>query len=70
MRARRLLFVATLAPGVVLAVTGAQVWQSPALLAFGVVWIAAAIAARRLSEPRRLGRHPRPPPASSPEIVP
>lgn len=69
-RGRRLLFVAVVAPGVSLAVTGAQVWQSPALLALGLMWILAAVAARRISEPRLLGRSPTPSSPSSRETTP
>lgn len=61
-RGRRLLFVAVVAPGLILAVAGAQVWRSPALLALGLVWILAGVIARRICEPRLLRRYP---PASS-----
>lgn len=53
-RRRRLAFVALAAPGAVMAVAGAQILLSPPLLAGGVAWLAAALALRRVSEPRFL----------------
>ncbi|PVM93614.1 hypothetical protein [Caulobacter endophyticus] len=53
-RRRRLAFVALVAPGVVMAVAGAQVLVSPPLLVTGVVWLTAALAVRWASEPRFL----------------
>jgi MFS family permease len=55
-RRRRLLFVAVLAPGVLMAVAGAQVLISPPLLIGGVVWIGFVAAFRRWSEPRLVAR--------------
>lgn len=53
-RRRRLAFVALVAPGAIMAVTGAQVLICPPLLVAGVVWLAAALAVRWTSEPRFL----------------
>ncbi len=69
-RGRRLLFVASLAPGVILAVAGAQIWQSPALLTLGVLWIGTAVAVRRISEARLRGRQPPLPSPSPRETTP
>ncbi|WP_168193561.1 hypothetical protein [Caulobacter sp. FWC26] len=55
-RRRRLAFVALLLPGAVMAVSGAQILQSPPMLAVGVGWLAAATAVRWASEPRFLAR--------------
>lgn len=57
-RGRRLMFVAGLAPGLLSAVAGAQIWQSPGLLAFGLVLLVLVIAARGMTEPRLLARQP------------
>ena len=51
-RRRRLAFVTLLAPGAILAVVGAQILVSPPLMVAGVAWLAAAGAARWVSEPR------------------
>jgi hypothetical protein len=51
-RGRRLLLVATLAPGVLIAVFGAEVRQSPLLLGLGLAWILIVGIARWLGEPR------------------
>lgn len=65
-RAASLLFVAGLAPGVLLAGVAAPLGREPRLLALGVGLILAAVVLRRRSEPRFLATQP-PSPVLSPE---
>ncbi|HEX7943868.1 MAG TPA: hypothetical protein VF495_04340 [Phenylobacterium sp.] len=53
-RRRRLLFVAAVAPSVLLVVLGAGLWHAPHLLIAGLLMIVAAAGARRISERRFL----------------
>ena len=68
-RRRRLAFLALTAPGAVMAVSGAQILVSPPLLVAGVVWLVAAVAVRRASEPRFLALETQTPPAPDEESV-
>ena len=51
-RTRRLRLLASVAPGVLMAVLAAEVWQSPGLLAFGVIVAAVAALLNRLGQTR------------------
>ena len=55
-RRRRLLFIATIAPGVALAELGGGILNDPLVLGLGVALVLAAVGLRGLSEPRFLAR--------------
>lgn len=52
LRARRLVLVALLFPGAALAIAGAQILVSPALVLAGLAWLAAGAVIWRLVRPR------------------